>query len=597
VISFLQPLALFALAAASLPTLLHLLGRRLPPIVVFPAVRYLTATEQEHSRRLKLRNLVLLILRTLVIILIVLAAAHPVARVGAGGAHPPTAVALVVDNSLSSGAVVAGARTLTGLLDAAKAVLGRLGAGDRLWLTTADGLPRQLTRMEAEQVLDGLRPAPYRLDLGVAVRAAARVVSDDPLPWKEIVLLSDLQSTAVSPGEPVELSLIALEAQEPPPNRWVDSTLVQPSIWSPSGTVVARVAGSRNAPTPVKLMIGNHSVAQAVASPGDQVLLSGTLQHGGWEVATVELDPDEFRADDRRYVALQSADPARIAAGQGAGEFLVQALEVLRQGGRVREGDDVILDDQIGPGVRVVFPPADGLLVGALNRALSAQGAGCWFGDLERGEWEISGPVGPATGTTVRRRYSISGGGAVIARVGGSPWLVRQDRIVLVGSRMEPDWTDLPVTAGFIPFVDLLVNRVAAGESWILSAAPGDAIELPSGVTALLGPGSPTPVSAGVMTAPLVPGVYFLLGAATDTVGALQVNYDARESRLDVVDVPTLRSYLGDVRVVSRRNLDREIFREAKRADLTGSMLAAALICVLGEFAVASWLGTARRSN
>ena len=69
-ISFLQPLALFGLVAAGLPTLLHLLGRRLPPVVIFPAVRYLTETEREHSRRLRLRNLLLLVLRTLAIALL-----------------------------------------------------------------------------------------------------------------------------------------------------------------------------------------------------------------------------------------------------------------------------------------------------------------------------------------------------------------------------------------------------------------------------------------------------------------------------------------------------------------------------------------------
>jgi hypothetical protein len=52
VIGFLQPLALLGLAAVAIPPLLHLIGRRLPPTVVFPAVRYLTATEREHSRRL-----------------------------------------------------------------------------------------------------------------------------------------------------------------------------------------------------------------------------------------------------------------------------------------------------------------------------------------------------------------------------------------------------------------------------------------------------------------------------------------------------------------------------------------------------------------
>ncbi|MEJ2238335.1 MAG: BatA and WFA domain-containing protein [Gemmatimonadales bacterium] len=596
--SFLQPLALFGLAAASLPTLLHLLGRRLPPIVVFPAVRYLTATEEEHSRRLKLRNIMLLILRTLVIVLLVLGAAHPVSPVGAGRAHPPTAVALVVDNSLSTGAVVAGELTLTGLLDAASAVLKRLGAGDRLWLTTADGIPRRVTRLEAEQVIARLVPEPSRMDLGQAVRAAARVVSDDPLPWKEVVILSDLQSSAISSGEPVQVSLLALEARDPPANRWIDSSSAQPGIWSPDGAVVAAIAGTVEGPTPVRLETYSRTMAQAVASPGDEVLLSGTLQNSGWQVATVELDPDEFRADDRRFVALFGADPVRVKLGAGAGGFLNEALEVLRQGGRVVQGDSVILDDRIGPGVRVVFPPTDRVLMGALNRSLAGQGLRWRYGELEEGEWEISGPVGPAVGTTVRRRYTVVGEGAVIARVDGSPWLVRQDRIVLVGSRMELQWTDLPATAAFIPFVDLLVNRIAAGESWILSATPGQTIELPTGVTALSGSDGPIPVSAGPLVAPLMPGVYFLLGAAADTVGALQVNYDARESRLEAADVATLRSNLGEnVRVASRSDLERELFREAERADLAGPFLAAALIGVLIEFALASWLGTTRPST
>ncbi|MFQ5845887.1 MAG: BatA domain-containing protein [Planctomycetota bacterium] len=112
-IGFLQPIALLGLAAAAIPPLLHLIGRKLPPTVVFPAIRYLTATEREYSRRLKLRNLLLLVLRTVIIVLLVLAAARPVARVGAGTSHPPTALALVVDNSLSSGAVVAGRRAGT----------------------------------------------------------------------------------------------------------------------------------------------------------------------------------------------------------------------------------------------------------------------------------------------------------------------------------------------------------------------------------------------------------------------------------------------------------------------------------------------------
>jgi hypothetical protein len=595
VISFLQPLALFALAAASLPTLLHLLGRRLPPIVVFPAVRYLTATEREHSRRLKLRNLLLLILRTLVIILLVFAAAHPVASVGAGGAHPPTAVALIVDNSLSSGAVVAGERTLTSLVDATRAVLERLGSGDRLWLVLSDGVPRRLTRLEAERVLDGLGTAPSRLDLGAAVRAAAQAVSEDPLPWKEVVLLSDLQASAISPGVPVEVSVLVLEPLDPPPNRWVDTSFSDPPIWSPGGTVVAVIAGSGDGATPVRLLAEGRRVVRAVASPGDQVSLAGALQGSGWQAGTVELDPDEFRADDRRYVALRSAEPARAVAGPGAGEFVSEALAVLQAGGRIAPGNDVVLSDRPTPGVSVIFPPADPALMGALNRSLAAQGIGWRYAELVEGEWEISGQAGPAIGTTVRRRYRMVGEGTVIAGADGNPWLVRHGRSVLMGSRLELEWTDLPVTAAFIPFVDLLVNRIAASESWVVSAAPAEVFDLPSGVAEMVGAGGLVPVSAGRMAAPLEPGVYFLVGAAGDTLGALELNYDARESRLESADAATIRSQLAsNAQILNREDLEHVLFQGAERADLAGLFLAAALAGVLVEFAVASWLGTAR---
>ncbi|MDH3369422.1 MAG: BatA domain-containing protein, partial [Gemmatimonadota bacterium] len=211
-IGFLQPLALLGLTAAAIPPLLYLLGRRRPPTVVFPAIQYLTATEREHSRRLKLRNLLLLLLRVAAIVLIVLAAARPVAHVQAGTSHPPTALAIVVDNSLSAGAVVAGQTVLATLATRARDVLERSEAGDQLWLVLADGELRSVTRATAHITLDSLTPWPVRLDLGTAVRAAARGVRESELGLGEVVVLSDLQASALSSGPPVEGRVLVLEA-------------------------------------------------------------------------------------------------------------------------------------------------------------------------------------------------------------------------------------------------------------------------------------------------------------------------------------------------------------------------------------------------
>ena len=60
---FLAPLWLLAGAAAAVPLLIHLMRRRIGARIEFPAVRYLVRAEREHSRDLRLRNLLLMLLR------------------------------------------------------------------------------------------------------------------------------------------------------------------------------------------------------------------------------------------------------------------------------------------------------------------------------------------------------------------------------------------------------------------------------------------------------------------------------------------------------------------------------------------------------
>src|SRR6476661_284101 len=199
-IGFLHPWLLAGLVAAGIPLLLHLLARRETPTVVFPAVRYLVTTTREHQRRLKLQNWLLLLLRTLLIALLVIAAAAPTLPVSGVPGHVPTALVLIVDNSPSSGVVTGGAALLRQLIVAARQVLGRSTSEDVLWLITADGIPRRGDRATLIEVLDGLKPSSRRLDLGQAVTTAAEVLAPEPRPG-EIVLLSDLQASALSPAD------------------------------------------------------------------------------------------------------------------------------------------------------------------------------------------------------------------------------------------------------------------------------------------------------------------------------------------------------------------------------------------------------------
>ena len=78
--NFLNPALLFGLAAAAVPILLHLFFRRRARDEAFPSIKLLELMKTDRIRRLKLKQILILILRTLIIILIILAFARPALR-------------------------------------------------------------------------------------------------------------------------------------------------------------------------------------------------------------------------------------------------------------------------------------------------------------------------------------------------------------------------------------------------------------------------------------------------------------------------------------------------------------------------------------
>src|ERR1700746_2058414 len=140
-VTFLHPLVLLRLAAAAIPAVLPVLERRVPPEAEFPPLRYLSEAERQSARRLKLRHLLLLLLRTALIALIVLAAARPLvpapAPVRGAAVHQRTALVVILDNSLSSGAVVDGRPVLDRLRAAARGSLAAVASAGRVLLVLA----------------------------------------------------------------------------------------------------------------------------------------------------------------------------------------------------------------------------------------------------------------------------------------------------------------------------------------------------------------------------------------------------------------------------------------------------------------------------
>jgi len=574
-VTFLHPLALMGLAAAAIPALLHLLERRVPPEAEFPPLRYLSEAERQNARRLKLRHLLLLILRTALIVLIVLAAARPLfpTQASGGSLHEPTAVAVILDNSVSSGLVVDGRPALERLKAMARGSLARATASDRVWLVLADGVARAGTPEALLATVDSAGVSARRLDLTAAVRAATRLVDAEPLPAREVHVVSDLQRTALGPGRAGVLRGVRVLALAPPSrapaNRGVGAARVTDGA-ATVGIVGTPSAGGEGGAAPVTLRIHGREVGRALAAPGSTASITLPPLGPGWWVGEAVLDADELRADDRRLLVWRVAAPVRVAAlpSTGGGPFVAAALAVLEEAQRVRRGTEVAIGDrpEAGALVSVVVPPAEQALIGQANRALAARG-GRWRFASAGTPGPIAGAAVPAiAGLQVTRRYRIeavtgdAGRGTgndttVLATVNGEPWLVRDGSVLLLGSRLDTAWTALPAAPAFVPFVDALVNRLARGE------APVSEVE-----------GAPR--------------VEFRTRGA-DTIGAIVFGIDPRESDLTPASAALVHEVLG-ADVLDGGAFAAARFAGAGRRDGSGLLLMLALLIALGEMGVAT---------
>jgi hypothetical protein len=601
VIGFTAPWALLGLAAAAIPVLLHLFARREPPTVIFPATRYLAETARAHHRRLTLQHWLLLLVRTLLIVALALAAAGPTWPSGALRSHAPAALTLVLDNSLSSAVTAGGTPAFEQLRGIARKVLAAARQDDALWLIAADGRPQRGSREELGAMVDRLVPVPARLDLGRAVSTAREAMAGERFP-ASVLLLSDLQATAVSSAAG-RGSIVAVRPSDPPvENLGIAAISAGRQPWGPEGgTVSVSVQGATGKSAALKLRVGTRPPRQQLAVAGTSVsLTSGTLSPGWWPVRA-ELEADELRLDDVRETAVRVAAPSR-ATWNSSDRFLATACEVLLQNGRLVRGNDLTLG-AIGPSASIVPPPADPAAVGALNRALASRGVAWRFGDLAPGSGVTDS--GALLGRhQVQKRYQLvsTGGSAgaapdqpargVLVTVGGAPWVVRAGGVILLGSRLEPAWTDLPLSAEFVPLVDFLANRAVRGELVLLDVAPGDPALLPDAATAVVLDGRVRLVEGGSGFRPAEPGLHFIL-SESDTIGVVAVNPDPRESVLERESDAGLRALWPGARVVAASDAPGAAFSAGGRADLRGPLLLLAVVLALAD-ALLAGLGARR---
>ena len=141
---------------------------------------------------------------------------------------------LVLDNSPAAAWSSPARPALAQLQAAARAVLSRATPDDALWLLAADGVPRRGDRQALLDDVGGLAVSPRRVDLGMALGIARDVLAGDPRPG-EIMLLTDLQASALSPASLNVPLVVGRPDAAPPANVGIARLETGPQPWATDG--------------------------------------------------------------------------------------------------------------------------------------------------------------------------------------------------------------------------------------------------------------------------------------------------------------------------------------------------------------------------
>ena len=607
--AFLAPLWLALGVVAAVPVLLHLLRRNIGARIEFPAVRYLLSAERESSRDVRAKNLLLLVLRILIVLLLALAAARPMWTRGEG---TPRELAIVLDNSLSTTAIVGGAPVLDRLVATARELRAASGSAERLWLVTADGTVH--TGPDAiDAALTRVIPLTSAGRLDDAVRTAITLTQGAGADGGAVAVLTDGQRTSWATDIPSSASRVRVFVPPlvPPPNGAILSAVAQPQWWTPRGALELTVQAVRDS-TAYRIAIGDSTLARGVVvrAPGDslaRVRIPLVAAGRGWQVLDVTLEPSGVGADDHAMVPIVVSGAPAVR--ESAGEFVAAAVASLRETGRVRGSGDVTVSVAPAAAISVlpalILPPADAGGLAAANVALARLDIPWRFAAEQRGAQLVRGSGDVLRGDSairVTRWFPLVAqpgpAGDTIAQVGSAVWMVRGPRWIVVGSSLDPASTTLPLRATFVPWLADAISNLASGTTAARHVASGTRLVPPAGATELRSSDGALrrTISGATITAPTATGLYFWL-RGSDTLGALGVHLDAGEPQLARSTPAELASRFGGTELAELSSDGAAFLRSVRQSGAARPMAVPLLLLALLAVFAEAWLSGRYRTR
>lgn len=359
--SFLDPLFLAGLGVAAVPVVIHLINRRKARLHRFAALEFVLRSQKRTARKWKIKQFLLLLVRTLAILAIPLALARPYLSLAGGTVASlpggvPASVVFVVDDSMSMAWDEGSGSLIEQALGEVRQAVGNLGEGDNAAIILAGSPARavvpELTfdRAALLAALDEVTAAHRSTALAGALGLAWGLLETSALEARRVVVLTDAQAAGFdlaklpwpAGGGPqviirdltrgelranrAVVGVQAAPAPEAGPFAWRFQVSVAAAGMTEGGRAGDDAAEVAAVETQVSLEVDGRVVAQGFVSPspGDVEIKTFTAPIGGDGVrrGRVLLGPaggggDGLRLDDERAFSLRVRPSLQVLVVNG----------------------------------------------------------------------------------------------------------------------------------------------------------------------------------------------------------------------------------------------------------------------------------------
>lgn len=411
--NFLYPAMLGALAAVAIPIGIHLLNKFRVRVIDWAAMKFLADSLRKNERRLKIEDLILLILRCLLFALLALAFARPVWQALASGASGGGTVAAVVllDNSASMQETTGAATRFDEARQAARQWLDSLDADSLVSLSLVSSrtdpvVPNPVPDLGLiKRELEAARPSDRGTDLAQGIRQAfaslaplagrpreIRVFTDSQISgWDNLAEIRRL--AAQNPG----VTLVPVPVGEGGNNLAVTGVSVAGGVAAAGLPLRVRVDVANFGGAPAQNVrvsltsdrgpsVGETTIAEIPAGGTQPVEMTLSFADSGAHLLTATIPPDALKVDNERTLAVSVIKTVNVLIVEGGeaetvaerdGYFLANALVPVSKDKSLRYylglsfAKPDALDDAALAGMDVVFLCNTSSLAAPAAKALS----------------------------------------------------------------------------------------------------------------------------------------------------------------------------------------------------------------------------------